>query len=207
VIAAFEKFPGEIWTHRDVLEQTGPLLFSRIRSGYRGSDLTIVGPRVFSSLFSGDPRLAILQLRRDGFETVRTDCISRGAYVVHYWSNSWMGTLAGELYNPDPQAVPGFSFYPGMDSFGSDIRNGGRDIPKLALECLQNDAAAGFNTDGFLKSKIQPRSAWQRMSGSQEASGLYVKLGVIIPDTVGERRFARRWRQSKRMLGAAWNRW
>lgn len=206
VIAAFEAFPREIWTHRDVLEQTGPLLFSRIHSDYRGSDLMLVEPVVFSPLNAGDPRLATLQFRKEGFETVRADCVSRGAFVVHYWANSWMGTLAGELFNPEPHAVPGFRFYPGMDSSGADIKNGGRDIPKLASECLENQTAVGFNTDGFLKSHIQPRSAWQRMSGPQETSGLYVKEGVVIPDEADENRIVRAWRQSRQMLRAAWGR-
>jgi len=56
-----------------------------------------------------------------------------------------MATLAGELYNRNTLEVPGFRLCPGMDTAGTDIKNEGRDIPKIVNECLDNEAEPEFN--------------------------------------------------------------
>jgi len=202
VISAFEACPRKILTHSDVLEQTGPLLLSRIFATSPTRDVTLLPSQAFSPLESNDDRLKILQRREHGFEDIREYCISRGAYVVHYWSNSWVGTLAGELYNPHPHDVPGFRFFPGMDSNGFDIGNGGRDVPELAKACLKNDAAVAFNTDGFLKSHIQPKSAWRKIPAPGEAEGLYVKEDIGIRDAIVTVWLTRCWRKFRRTLAS-----
>jgi hypothetical protein len=200
LIETFHRLPADILTHRDVLEQTGPLQLSRVLEAAPGLAVEVTAPEVFSPLRSDDPALAVLRERRPGFDDVQRDCKRRGAYAVHYWSNSWMGTLAGTLHNPAPADVPGFRFHPGLDSAGYDIANGGREIPALARACLANPDALGFNTDGFLKGRIRPRSDWQPMVGPPGVSGLYVKEGVTIVDAPPGSRLARRWRRWMRAL-------
>jgi hypothetical protein len=86
-----------------------------------------------------------------------------------------VGTLAGELKNPTPHAVSGFVFHPGFDSPGHDIANLGRDIPAVAARCLDLPDAIAFNTDGFAKRLVLPRSRWLPIGNGASNEGLYIK--------------------------------
>jgi len=199
IVKAFEASRKEITTHRDVLEQTGPLFLSRLYSARPSPDVTLLPNQVFSPLESADGRLKTLKRREPGWEAVRERCISIGAYVVHYWGNSWVGTLAGELHNPRPHDVPGFRFFPGLDSDGFDIGNGGRDIAALARQCLEDDAVVAFNTDGFMKNRIRPKNAWRQMPSPGQAEGLYVRENFKIPDSALTGFLQRCWRRAVRI--------
>ena len=123
LIQAFSESSVDYCTHRDVLEGTGPILYTRVYERYTGPDLTVVPAVTFSPLAANSELLKEFYLK--GTEAIRHEALGRGAYVVHYWSNTWVSGLAGELNNPHPREIPGFRFYPHLDSPGNDLSNGG----------------------------------------------------------------------------------
>lgn len=70
-----------------------------------------------------------------------------------------------------------YFFYPGMDSPGNDIMARGDLIGNvLMLQFICNNApnCAGFNTNGWLKFTIRPKTEWVVFSNAPK-DGLYVK--------------------------------
>ena len=162
-------------THRDVLELTGPLLVTRVFDAHSYLNLSLLDAKVAFSLTSKESAFEALRTRQPGHEALRARLVEAGAYAVHYWANTWVGTLAGALVNPEPHAIPGYDFFPGLDSPGQDITNVGRDIRAAALRCLELPEAVAFNTDGFAKRRLIPRHQWQPMGNGATDEGLYVK--------------------------------
>ncbi|MEM7194948.1 MAG: glycosyltransferase [Pseudomonadota bacterium] len=162
-------------THSDVLSSTGPLMLQRVFDRTTLSDIEVLPFHVFCPLENGSKYLKMLDRNDDKSELVRTRLIEKGCFAVHHWDNSWMGELAGKLVNPEPANVAGFHFYPGLDSNGNDIENGGRNIPKLARKCLATEDAIAFNTDGFIKRSLRPPDQWTEMGCGDGLEGLYVK--------------------------------
>ncbi|MGE0702631.1 MAG: glycosyltransferase family 32 protein, partial [Vicinamibacterales bacterium] len=147
-----------ITSHAEVLTSTGPVMLGEaLASG--NFDVQVLPRGAFSPLTSNDLELIQLHEGRN-VEAIRARCRERGAWAIHYWANTWVRGLAGTLVNPDPDDVPGYVFHPGVDSPGFDLAHAGRDIPQVAALCDQQMAAVGFNTDGFLKSYIRPRTDW-----------------------------------------------
>jgi hypothetical protein len=177
-------------THRDVLETTGPLMLSRALQRYLGDlddpveagvygDMTVLLSVTAFPLVNGEPELDHLRINGGDAEAVRRRLVQEGAYAVHYWANSWVGTLAGELVNPEPFIVPGFTFYPGLDSPGNDIANVGRVIPEAAKACLETPGAVAFNTDGMVKDRLLPPNEWLPMGNGATNEGLYVRTSGL----------------------------
>jgi hypothetical protein len=173
VIDALIENPARAFTHRHVLETTGPLMLDRVFRAYAGDDVLVLpGEAIFPYPAQSD---ALRRLQRHEDPTQRAELVAAGTFAVHYWANSWVGTLAGELVNPDPEGVEGYEFFRGWDSPGNDIANGGRDIRRTAIACSQIDGAVAFNTDGFVKKALLPRAQWQPMGNGAANEGLYVK--------------------------------
>lgn len=160
-------------THLDVLESTGPLMLDAVFRAYAGHDIEVLPTESVFPFPAGTPMLE--RLRAGSDTPLRAKLVAAGTYAAHYWANSWVGTLAGDLVNPPPYTVPGYDFYPGFDSPGHDIANVGRDIPKAAVACDAIEGALGFNTDGFVKGALLPRASWQPMGNGAPDEGLYVK--------------------------------
>jgi hypothetical protein len=173
VIDALIEHPAQAITHADVLKTTGPLLLDRVTREYGGDDVTILPHQTVFPYPAGTSELDRLQ--RHESEQQRAGLIACGTYAAHYWANSWVGTLAGELINPQPDAIEGYEFVRGWDSPGNDITNVGRDIRRAAAECSRIDGAVAFNTDGFVKGQLLPRHRWQRMGNGAPDEGLYVR--------------------------------
>jgi hypothetical protein len=174
ILTALRSDPRRGLTHRDVLEITGPIMMINSLKAYRG-DVSILSSRVAFPFPAGSPELNVLQRQRPGYEALKKRSVEKGAYAVHYWANTWMGSLAGALINPDPYAIPGFDFIPGVDSPGHDIANVGRDIKKAAVACSRLREAVAFNTDGFVKGRLLKRWQWTPMGGGAPNEGLYIK--------------------------------
>jgi len=161
--------------HGEVLTSTGPYMFTRALDGYEGRDLCITDSRVAYPFVNHAPALSLLQRGGDRAERLRKQLIGNGTWAVHYWANSWVRNLAGDLKNPEPDKLTGYRFYQGWDSHGFDLVNGGRDVEKLARRCEETEDAAGFNTDGFVKYRLRPKMAWSRIPGAAWNEGLYVR--------------------------------
>lgn len=76
-----------------------------------------------------------------------------------------------------PQTRPTYTFYPTMDSSGSNIRQDiyiANNVPALKKACGQLDNCVGFSTDGSLKYLIRPRSKWKTWT-TDPNKGLYVR--------------------------------
>ena len=138
----------------------------------------VLAPAAFYPLAADSAELRLLLASPAEAEPIRRACRERGAYGVHYWANSWIRNLAGELRNPHPRDVPGYVFCAGLDSWGHDLANVGRDIDRLVAACDADERAVAFNTDGFLKYALRPQSAWTEMSNAAGNEGLYVKCFV-----------------------------
>lgn len=71
---------------------------------------------------------------------------------------------------------PRYKFFPKKDSAGSDIRQmpGLKgDVDALRRACDQTEGCVAFNTEGYLKSDVRPRSEWDEYP--EKTGGLYVK--------------------------------
>ncbi len=189
VIERLMQDPSPGLTHRDVLATTGPLMLDAALAEYSGQDVTVLPSHVAFPYPVRTPELE--RLRIGDAEALKASLVDSGTYAVHYWANSWVGTLAGELINPDPASIEGFDFFPGVDSPGHDITNVGRDIPRAALACRQIKEAVAFNTDGFVKRELLPVHRWLPMGNGATNEGLYVRKRGGISDAL-RRLFSRR---------------
>jgi hypothetical protein len=186
-------------THRDVLETTGPLMLTEVLQHYRGEltagtgtlcvdGVTVLPSHVAFPVATSTPEIERLRGDDGNAAALRSDLVRGGAYAVHYWANSWVGALAGELINPRPHSIHGFNFYPGMDSPGDDIANVGRNIHEAAEACRRIEGAVAFNTDGMVKGRLLPRASWRPMGDGALNEGLYVLRKPGLP-AVLERAF------------------
>jgi len=175
VVAELPRRHFETGLHTDVLTSTGPLMLDDVVRGREWPDLAILPPAIVSPLTSSSAELTELRGHGPYADSVRNNVRVAGSYAIHYWSNSWVRTLAGELRNLAPHDIDGYTFQPGLDSVGNDIANGGRNIERLARACDERPDAVGFNTDGFLKHAIAPRQQWTAMPNPNGNEGLYVR--------------------------------
>jgi inositol phosphorylceramide mannosyltransferase catalytic subunit len=162
-------------THRDVLATTGPLMLDEVFRAYSGNDVSIVPSHLVFPFVAGSPELAQLGGSGAASGDLRARLRSQGTIAIHYWANSWVDGLAGQLVNEEPYAVVGFDFYPGVDSPGNDIGNVGRDVQRAAAACRRMKEAVAFNTDGFVKDRVLPPHQWLPMKAGPGNVGLYVK--------------------------------
>jgi hypothetical protein len=162
-------------THRDVLKSTGPIMLTQVYRAYRGNDVTVLPSNVLCPI--GNDKIELGRLQGDSPAALarKQDLIARGGYAIHYWNNGWCGNLAGELINPHPYDIDGFEFFSGLDSFGYDLVNKGRDVRQLAAWCQNDPGAVAFNTDGFLKAYVRPRRQWTQIGQKGGNEGLYIK--------------------------------
>ncbi|MGA2028048.1 MAG: hypothetical protein ABSH17_13425, partial [Syntrophobacteraceae bacterium] len=117
--------------HYDVLTSTGPLFLTRVIRQFDEKWLTLLNTRVVYPAANGSSALKTLKAGGEKARRMKQRLIRRGSFAVHYWANSWVRNLTGELHNPLPCEVSGFYFFAGWDSWGQDIRNVGRDIRVL----------------------------------------------------------------------------
>jgi len=76
---------------------------------------------------------------------------------------------------PPSPSDSNYEFVQGMDSGGNDIGNGpANDIAKLKSMCDANASCKGFNTNGWLKHTLSPRSYWGKWT-DEAGKGTYVK--------------------------------
>ncbi len=180
VIDRLRRTDPKILLHKEVLSSTGPVMLDEIyRLRGDNPDVFVLEPEVIYPLTSDSEQIHALRAGRSDAEEIKRACIERGAYAIHYWANSWVRDLSGPLRNPHPLDVPGFVFFPGVDSLGYDLGNAGRDITMTARRCQDDGRAVGFNTDGFLKHYVRPRSQWTPIGNAQPNEGLYIKSALV----------------------------
>jgi hypothetical protein len=166
-------------THHDVLPTTGPAFLQRVFRPSRYPDVCVLDRRVFHPFERASPELRTLTEGHRDAIPLRLSCVMNGAYGIHYWAVSWSNLCGEDLVNPNPHDVPGFQFFPRLDSVGYDLRNAGRNVPELARICAACKAGVAFNTDGFIKTRIRPKRRWEQWSHGRENEGLYVKCSVL----------------------------
>jgi hypothetical protein len=176
--------PGAI-THLDVLRSTGPIMLNAVYRRYGPGDVTVLPAAMLHPLANHRDTLERLAGDTPAARQAREQIAAAGAYGIHYWNNGWCGDMLGALRNPEPDAVAGFAFFPGLDSSGHDLAFRGRDIAATAAWCREQPAVVAFNTDGFAKSYVRPRRQWRRMGEGDPGQGLYLKIEYA-------RRFRRR---------------
>lgn len=174
--------------HADVLHRTGPLMLHKVLPALDPEAWQLEEALRFSPLPGNSRELGILREGGRDAALLREALRRRGGFAVHHWDNSWTTCLAGELVNPDPEAVGGFRFIQGHFFVGSDMSNGGRDVARLRELCLAEPAAVGFNTDGFLKDDVPHKHEWLRYPGQAHNVGTYIKDSVCQQLSMGSRR-------------------
>lgn len=175
VIAWLVQHPGSSLVHRDVLANTGPLMLSCALDEYAGPEYRLLRGNVAFPFSGISHELRVMRDQSADRDEVILDAIAMGAYAVHYWDNSWVGSVTDEFFNPRPDQVPGFRFVLGLDSPGNDVAMVGRDVPVAAQRCRDMDNVVAFNTDGFAKSALLPRHLWQPLGDGSKAEGLYIR--------------------------------
>ena len=168
-----------ITLHREVLNTTGPLMLTRvIRQLGADAAVTLLPSSSVYPIANNTPQQESLMAGGFPAQALRDQLVRDGSYAIHYWANSWVRTLAGELVNPLPYHVPGYRFYPGRDAPGGDMRNAGRNVAALARECDADARLVAFSTDGFLKCRLSYPWKWHRMRPVGPGEGLYIKNSV-----------------------------
>jgi inositol phosphorylceramide mannosyltransferase catalytic subunit len=157
--------------HEEVLKTTGPIMLNEVLEEYGQADVTLLEDYVMNPLTGDSEEIDDLMNNWGDHLKMKESFRTSGTYGIHYWANSWVKNLAGPLENPDPFNVRGYIFHPGMDSIGNDIGNVGRNIGKLVKECNRNSMAVAFNTDGFLKYRLQPKSKWSHIDNIKGNEG------------------------------------
>lgn len=75
----------------------------------------------------------------------------------------------------------GYQFFHGMDSSEGDIDyrpDLANDVAKLMLECNKNKECVAFNTEGWLKATLKPKSEWKLYMTTKD-KGLYVSKSYL----------------------------
>jgi hypothetical protein len=175
VLEELQRVSPRITLHNEVLFTTGPAMLTRVAARTSLPVDWILDSRVVSPFASNSREMQTLRKTPEDALPLKVSARQQGAFMIHYWANTWVRNLAGTLNNPDPFNVPGYRFFPGKDSPGADIGNAGRDIVRLAEECDRNADAIGFNTDGFLKHTLLPAGSWTDIENESGAEGLYLK--------------------------------
>ena len=74
----------------------------------------------------------------------------------------------------------GFTFTPMMDSIGNDYKNmTSSPLDEVATACRYDRRCDGFNTNGFLKDKLQPISSLNRWTDNP-CQGLYSAGNALV---------------------------
>ncbi|MFA0812841.1 glycosyltransferase family 32 protein [Microbulbifer epialgicus] len=170
---------------RGILWSTGPILLTDAFKFTCAADLELLPSSVLSPFCSGDSELAELSSCSKRSVELREILIKDGCFAVHHWHNSW-SKPSEELKNSMPNEISGYIFIPGKDSPGFDLKDGGRDVASLAQQCSLMDRAVGFNTDGYIKSKISALKFLSRMSNPNGNEGLYIKRNLMDQYLSGE---------------------
>ncbi len=173
-------------THVDVLRTTGPAFVTCVLDASDAPDASILPSHALSPGTYESPLMRTLAATVGEDTPERRRCRNDGTFAIHYWQNSWAGTLSGELSDFDPGEIPGFDFYPGFDSRGHDLRQVGRDMHAAAAACLDDLEVWGFNTDGFAKEWVAPRFRWARFQSGDHRQGLFVRKGWSNARSVGQ---------------------
>ena len=187
----------EASTPGEIVKSTGPLMLTRVVRGLaRDEDATLLPSSSVYPIANCTPELETLLAGGAPARELRKRLLREGSYAIHYWANSWCHDLKGELVNPPPYRVPGYRFYSGLDSYGDDLRNAGRDVTTLAAECDSEPRAVAFNTDGWMKHRVAPRARWRRMVLVGPGEGLYIKesahpLWILEARDLGRRAWRR----------------
>ena len=177
IVAELGRTEPRILLHSEVLTTTGPAMVARVARAFGLDETCVLDAATVYPFASNSSELNALRSGARKPVHMRNEALRRGAYAIHYWSNTWVKNLAGALRNPRPHDVPGYLFHPGRDSVGFDIGNVGRDIEVLARECTADARAVAFNTDGFLKHELRPAAQWTHIDNADGNEGLYVKIG------------------------------
>ena len=186
VIEALGAKEPRIVSHADVIASTVPRFLQEVFERYPGTDVRPLDAHIVYPFKARAEELEALLGDPAAGARIRSACVERGTYAVHYWDNAWVRNLAGTLINPAPHTIDGFVFHSQVDSPGYDQGHGGRNIPELAARCQQDANVVAFNTDGFVKYRLRPRWDWDPMRKAGPNEGLYVKTGTPIPrDPVG----------------------
>lgn len=80
---------------------------------------------------------------------------------------------------PAPAPAPSprsYVFHPMMDSGGNDIANAtdlANNVPSLKSKCDQTPKCIAFNTNGWLKEKVESPSTWSQWTSDPD-KGLYI---------------------------------
>lgn len=82
--------------------------------------------------------------------------------------------LVAHDVNPD---APGYVYYPGADSTGNDLTKkwAGMSPNELTKICSQTKDCVGFNSAGWLKSRIRSPDEWKTSYFRGDGQGLYFK--------------------------------
>jgi hypothetical protein len=105
-------------------------------------------------------------------------------YIMMRYGESFSTTTKCTV-NPK---LPGYLFCPGAESSGGNIGNQGglaNNTAALANYCDSLPNCAGFNTNGWIKTSIQPRNLWVNWTNDPN-KGLYVKQKESFVPSVGK---------------------
>jgi outer membrane murein-binding lipoprotein Lpp len=104
-----------------------------------------------------------------------------GLYAAGVFDEKKVATISNQAVD---NKIRTYKFYQGMDSPGNDIKQDVTNINNaqaLKEYCDKLDGCVGFNTNGWLKSKIYDSSKFYRFAPETEKSmGLYVLDGYNL---------------------------
>jgi hypothetical protein len=98
---------------------------------------------------------------------------------------TWFSMYAGMPGATACQQFPGFEFEANQESSGGDILGSpfnALDLGALAAKCRGNPTCNAFNTQGWLKHNLRPKTEWRTDFGAGDpCSGIYIKQSTGEP--------------------------
>jgi hypothetical protein len=85
-----------------------------------------------------------------------------------------------------PQYV-GWTFFPNLDSDGGDLFQSSIRGDQLAEYAMCWPTVIAFNTNGWLKTSLKPKSSWSAFGGSSPTQGLYVRNDSLPTGSTSKR--------------------
>ena len=162
---------GDFQGRKLVLEADEPCLLNRTVEGLNFNDQA-------SSIFIeqiGDPAAELEQRKKQEVELTQLRQRQAAEQAQLRKSQDVEKILTKDVvFKKAP--TESYNFYQGLDSGGNDIRrsNNQDNAEALMEECNADSQCFGFNTNGFLKNKLNPKDSWRKWT-DEPKKGFYVK--------------------------------
>lgn len=176
---------SDILIIRDGIMFSSDATFNKLKD-YIMEDIVVFGKNIDNFSIFNENIYAFL-ITKDACSKIRnelsniqtsSDLFNKCSLLIHVSeSNIFTKMQLSNTPKDNPIEIPGFEFYPELDSFGNDINYFENKTPNELANICKEHNGAGFNTSGWIKSIICDRKNMILLFNSKSINeGLYVKI-------------------------------